>query len=473
MQKRKQTRIRYLLSGILCVLCLCGCALDVEPEETFIQESLQSGYETEKENREGFVGEEEYEQNFTRPQVNSNIYIDLMGYAPDDQKYAYFVGNDLSETFYVVESSTGECVFTGILKKLENQKSDGKSVYKGDFSSLTEPGVYYIQTPIIGQSFAFCVNEDRYQSQYSDLKKEFIEQTPEKYYGNAESAEERMAVFYSFQKLAAAYQFFPDACGESYEKKLEEHAEWILELQKEVLAERDTRKREGSLKTNYAQPDEEEMQIVNEDYMFASAMAAGYYVLEPLNASLAARSLSEAQKAYQNASRYKLTGDIRYMAAASLFRAVGSYSYHAVIREAYAQQEENSLKNGYQKLPETEGLLCDIRLWGNLFYMTSLKGADMTICDGQMAEMMTLCGKYLDGVPKSAFGLIAEKEDSLEGAVWLTIADYIIVSREYRNVCRQQIHSFMYNMEEADLLHQQKTTLLLILANLEESGDTE
>lgn len=161
------------------------------------------------------------------------------------------------------------------------------------------------------------------------------------------------------------------------------------------------------------------------------------------------------------------------MAAASLFRAVGSYSYHTVIREAYAQQEENGLKNGYQKLSETEGLLCDSRLWGNLFYMTSLKGADMTICDGQMAEMMTLCGKYLDEVPKSAFGLIAEKEDSLEGAVWLTIADYIIVSREYRNVCRQQIHSLMYNMEETDLLHQQKTTLLLILANLEESGDIE
>ena len=97
----------------------------------------------------------------------------------------------------------------------------------------------------------------------------------------------------------------------------------------------------------------------------------------------------------------------------------------------------------------------------------------MTICDRQMAEMMNLCGEWLDEVPGSAFGLIENREDSLEKAIWLAIADYIIVSREYRNVCKEQIHSVLHKMEEIGFTHEQKATLLLLLANLAESEEKE
>jgi len=87
--------------------------------------------------------------------------------------------------------------------------------------------------------------------------------------------------------------------------------------------------------------------------------------------------------------------------------------------------------------------------------------------------MMNLCGEYLDIWPQSVFGRIAGKEDSLESSIWLAIADYIIVSREYRNLCKEQIHSMLHNMEEIDLSHGKKATLLLILGNLTESEDAE
>ena len=131
------------------------------------------------------------------------------------------------------------------------------------------------------------------------------------------------------------------------------------------------------------------------------------------------------------------------------------------------------MKPGYTMLTKDRGFLCNAKLWGNLFYMTSLKGADMTICDKQMAEMMDLCGGYLNASPQSIFGRIAGKGDSLENSVWLAIADYIIVSFEYRNVCKEQIHSMFHNMEGIDLSHRQKSTLLLILGNLAESEDAE
>ena len=434
---------------------------------------VQSDYEVEMENREGFVGEEAYEQSFTRPKVNSNIFVDLMGYAPDDQKYAYFVGNDLSETFYVYESAANECVYSGKLKKMGNEKVNGKQVYKGSFSEITEPGVYYIQTAVIGQSYTFRIDENRYRMQYEELKKEFLTLTPEEYYGDHAGVEERMQIYYSFQKLVVAYQFFPESFGEEYEKKLEEHAEWLVRLRDELLAERDETQREQKWKPNYAQPEEKEKQMVSEDYRFAAAMAAGYATLQPYNAPLAGKCLSQAQKAYQNCVRYKLTGDVQYMAAASLFHAAGNYTYHAVIKEKYAQPETIALKPGYQNLEDDETLLCEEGLWGNLFYMTAVKGADMNICDRQMSEMLDLCGTWLDRVPKSAFGLVAEREESPECAIWLTIADYIIVSREYRNVCKEQIHSLLHNMEEINLSHKQKSTLLIVLGNLAESEEKE
>lgn len=474
MQKREYSKKKSLLLFVLCVLVLWGC--QKEPSEqpvTDSKEVVQSDYEVEMEHREGFVGEEEYEQSFTRPQVHSNIFVDLMGYAPEDKKYAYFVGDDLSETFYVMESATDQRVFEGTLIKMRNKKSEGKSVYKGDFSQITEPGVYYIQTAIIGQSYTFRIDESRYDVQYDELKTEFLDETPEKYYGEMKDDGERMQVYYSFQKLATAYQFYPKSCGEDFEKKIEEHAQWLLTVREQVLSDREEELRESGERLNYAEPGKKEQQIAKEDYMFASAMAAGYTVILQTNPSLAGQMISQAQKAYQNATRFKLTGDLQYMAAASLFRALGNYTYHAVIKEAY-KQDATVAKEGYLLLTKEEGLLCDGKKWGNLFYMTSVKGADMTICDKQMSELMDLCGAYLSDSPQNAFGRIAGKEDSLEQAIWLIMADYVIVSREYRNVCKEQIHSLLYEMEEIDFSHDRKSTLLLIFGNLAaESEETK
>lgn len=476
MQKRKLKELKYLLIAVISLALLCGCQNPESAPATAVsdepaQETVQSDYEVEMEQREGFVGEEAYEQSFTRPQVNSNIFVDLIGYAPEDQKYAYFAGSGLAESFCVIDSATGDRIFTGTLRKLGNEMSEGKQIYKGDFSDITEPGVYYIQTAVIGQSYTFRIDPDRYRNQYEELKKEFLTLTPEEYFGEYSTAQERAAIYYSFQKFTMAYYFFEESLGQEYEEKLEEYTRWILSVREEVLTQRDEKKREEAWKPNYNEPEEDEKQMVSEDYMFAGATAVAANILRPHNPQLSAECLSQAQKAYQDNVRYKLTGDVQYMAAGALFCATGSYMYHAVIKEKYALQPV--AKPGYTELSDDMDILCDEVLWGNLFYLISATGVDMTICDRQMAEMMNLCGEWLDEVPGSAFGLIENREDSLEKAIWLAIADYIIVSREYRNVCKEQIHSVLHKMEEIGFTHEQKATLLLLLANLAESEEKE
>ena len=476
MQKRRSKELKYLLIMVISLALLCGCQNRENTPATAIseesaQETVQSDYEVEMDQREGFVGEEAYEQSFTRPQVISNIFVDLMGYAPEDQKYAYFAGSELAESFYVIDSATGERVFSGTLRKMGDEMSEGKQIYKGDFSDITEPGVYYIQTAVIGQSYTFRIDPDRYRNQYEELKKEFLTLTPEEYFGKYDTSKERAAIYYSFQKFVMAYYFCSESLGQEYEMKLEEYARWILTVREEILEQRETKRQEEAWKPNYNEPGEEEKQMVREDYMFACATAAASNILRPHNQELSSQCLSQAQKAYQNNLRYKVTGDVQYMAAASLFCASGSYMYHTTVKEKCAQQPVE--KPGYLLLPDEEALLCDEVLWGNLFYLLSTGNVDMTICDRQMAELMSLCGQWHGEMPRNAFGLIEKREDSLEKAIWLTIADYIIVSREYRSVCKEQIHGLLHKMEEIGFTHEQKSTLLLLLGNLAESEEKE
>lgn len=495
MRAQKRNRIRRL--GLLfcagSLFLIAGCQ-NVQ-QVTGVQDSRVAEAE-ENVNGEGFVGEKSYEQNFTKPEIDSNIFVDLKGYTPEDKKQAYFLGENLSDEFYVYDHAEKRLVYTGELKNTGKQTGEGKTVYKGDFSRVTEPGVYYIQTAVIGQSYTFSIDENRYKEQLQELEKEFLNLTPAEYYGyeslqisensarNVDEAvspvitdpEERCQVLYSFQKLVTAYAFFGEQLGGDYEKKLEEHAQWLLSERELVLAERTAKET-----PDYANPGSREQLIVREDYMFASALGAGYVVLQPYNRQLAAQILSQGQKAYQNASGFKFPqtaemeqeetavyeelSDMQYMAAASLYRATGSYSYHTVIKNRYTNPETLAAEQsdtGY-----------GIRFWGNLFYMMSQKNVDTEICSRQMKELMNMCGEYSVYSAKNIFGLASEEEEPLECGIWLTMADYTIVSREYRDVCKAQIHYLLYDTETMDLGHEQKSALLLITGNLVEKEATE
>ncbi len=470
MHKRKNKGKKSLLFCLICACLLSGCQKQNLLQEQPSQAMVQNVDEMEPDQREGFIGEEMYEQNFTKPQVTSNIFVDLMGYAPDDQKHAYFVGDNLSETFYVYES-TGQLAYTGELKEVRNANINGKSIYRGDFTSLKEAGVYYIQTAVIGQSYTFSIDENRYKSQLEQLKTEYLELTPEEFYQPCESWQERVHALYAFQKLSVAYSFFPDALGEEFAGKLEEHMLWFLDMRKEVLQERKDRTKQEENNTQEAKE-----QMVWEDYMFASAISAGHVVVQQSNTVLAGQAYQNAQASYQNASKMMVETELKYMAAASLYKVSGNYAYHAVIKETYNQSATETSQDVLDEpiLGQNIDITCQPRLWGNLFYMTAEKGADVTICDKQMSELMNQCEEYLIYGSQSAFGHIVEEQDGLEHAIWPMIADYTIVSRDYRNIYKQQMHLLLYNnIEEMNLTQGQRATLFLLLGNLIESEGNE
>ncbi|MBR5291054.1 MAG: glycoside hydrolase family 9 protein [Erysipelotrichaceae bacterium] len=99
-----------------------------------------------------------------------NIKVNQLGYLPESQKLAVFTYNS-GDWFEVIHADTDEVVYRGqIVGRIQNP--DTKEVnYTGDFSAVTAPGIYRIESQINGQSYEFEIAENLYDSLLQDTLK--------------------------------------------------------------------------------------------------------------------------------------------------------------------------------------------------------------------------------------------------------------------------------------------------------------
>ena len=101
--------------------------------------------------------------------VTSDINLNQIGYKPGDEKIAIFRGDNPSKKFNVVDVNTGDVVYTGTIDdKYKNETADETNYY-GDFSSVTDPGLYKIVTKKMGESFPFAIGEAVFDNPYEDI----------------------------------------------------------------------------------------------------------------------------------------------------------------------------------------------------------------------------------------------------------------------------------------------------------------
>lgn len=180
---KAQKRLLPLVAILLVSLFATGCSFfsgNDQGQTLREEESTEQGeedLEMIRQNMEGFVGEEAYKKNFVKPQMDSHIYIDVQGYGSQDGKQAFFMGENLQGEFSVYESDSGKLVFTGRIMQTEDDPLLAHSVYRGDFSAVTEPGTYYIQMPVIGRSYDFEVTEDYDERVIGQLRQLFWEKS--------------------------------------------------------------------------------------------------------------------------------------------------------------------------------------------------------------------------------------------------------------------------------------------------------
>lgn len=101
---------------------------------------------------------------------DNTIKINHLGYLEADQKRCVFPYNQ-GDLFDVRNADTNEIVYTGaIVKEIVNPLTNETNYY-GDFTNITTPGRYYIESQIGGKSYQFIISDEIYDNVFKSLLK--------------------------------------------------------------------------------------------------------------------------------------------------------------------------------------------------------------------------------------------------------------------------------------------------------------
>lgn len=103
----------------------------------------------------------------TRP-YEPPIVTNQVGYKCDSKKTAVFRGADNESKFSVVDAATGNTVYTGNLSDSINNSYAGETNKTGDFSSVTQPGKYYVKCGNLDNSYTFEISDSVYTNLLDD-----------------------------------------------------------------------------------------------------------------------------------------------------------------------------------------------------------------------------------------------------------------------------------------------------------------
>lgn len=113
------------------------------------------------------VDDSKVDYSATRP-YEAPIITNQVGYKCDSKKTAVFRNADNESKFSVVNADTNQVVYTGDLSNGINNTSAGETNKTGDFSSVTQPGKYYITCGNLDNSYTFEISDSVYSNLLDD-----------------------------------------------------------------------------------------------------------------------------------------------------------------------------------------------------------------------------------------------------------------------------------------------------------------
>ena len=347
------------------------------------------------------------------------ILVNLSGYETTEKKIAVFRGEKLDETFEVVDADTGKVVFSGYLVETMENPKNGETNAKGDFSSLEEPGSYYISTENQGNSESFIIEEGHYRKlldtriqNYSDRKVKKIE-----------DVEQLNQSLMRIVDWLFTYEFLSEPTADSKIPELITLAK--NEIEELLVCQGD----DGSIQAG------EEAELA-QIYRYAATMAMFAGTYEDFDASYAEECTEAAVLSWDYAedllNRSDLASDDhedeRYWAAAQLYKLTGEELYGSNT-ESYIKRRMG-LPTGFSD--EETGYL------GSLAYLKTTYPTNLTLSNQVMQSVFNDAIAVINESAKDGY-LVAVGEDYSEASVpkafsnarLLTLANIISKSVDY------------------------------------------
>ena len=424
-----KTRVRLsllIICSLICTACTNTVAVEKPPQAIPMQDTL------------GMVPDFSY----VVPEQTPNVFIDSTGYCPTDKKIAYFVGNDLNDSFEVRDVATEETVYTGKLH--EAADTDGRTLYAGNFTGLEKEGKYYIRQGQIGDSYEFEISDSIYEREFVVLERLAREYT----YTNVSDAAFTLANMLFLQEMFGGVSidsdYVKDKIGQllySQDGKKGAFSCEILDApidvsQATVPAEGIIEQPEGTVSlTTTAQ--------------MAGVLAKYSYLYKETEPAFSLECLRASQKAYKYVEKYRgnTDTDAWYFAATELFRATGQYKYRNAILEYDAM--EPGVKS---RTEQNYTILADFT------YLSTARGTDYNRCAALLDNYMDRAQEISVSATKENFYVhsdiaIMSDGDILDDMIILGAVNHVLSGQEYEGIERNYIHYLSgANMEAEDYL---------------------
>lgn len=366
---------------------------------------------------------------YVTPRMSCNILTDLEGYSSEGKKEVAVKGRELPEEFRLVDASTGETVYRGILEDTAYLEAQELAIGYADFSDFSQEGKYYLECDIIGQSYRFEIRDQH----IGELFSEDYERMASSSRAGTLPVEDAVLVLEAFEWYS---EIFPD---ENYDKTpdiLADLRTWITYME--------------------ADPDMEETAL------YAAFLAKFSYNYQNFDRQYATDCLKRASTVFgQNQGAAGMDAD-NFFALTELYRATGLSTYGNKII-----QYKSFLKSDSAYLEEAG------YLYGGMTYIVTRQNVDMDICDVFMVDMKARAEEVSNNYQDMIHPVNARNngtEDLLKSAIEVSCANYVTNNYQYTGIVEEFLHYLMgENLDSVNFYEQdsEKAEYLLLLAQLE------
>ena len=420
------------------------------------------------------------EFDYVVPQSRPSILVDQQGYALNSDKVAIFCGENLPDTFSLIDVNSGRSVFSGQIEPRGYDEESGVFISYGDFSSFRTSGIYYIEAAVIGQSYTFEIEENPYEELYDVSFKQYYlnrcgmtlstELAGDAAHNACHTREAQMKDEASVKMdvsggwhvdetslrdvadgcstinhLLLAYELYPEGFGDDL--NIPESGNQIPDLLDEVKYEVDwllkmQDSRSGAVYSSVSSADSGGLGYVlyidsvtmDATIQFAATMAKFSYLYQNYNREFATQCLRAADRAYRYAGQYlaDVPPEEYFYASTELYRATGNLGYHDVIKSYLQQNPVTDMDN-------------DFIFWGCVTYLSTRQRVDVDLCD-ELITVLMLDGEKISYASKNSKFLVCVDEqlsgstELLHDITRLAVVDHIITNHEYATVLQNHLH---------------------------------
>ncbi len=455
--KKSGGQKRKLISCLLLACLLTGCAskgaapanndntLTSVPEKTAMLAEARTEYKV--------------------PESYPAVSVDLIGYTVGTEKKAVIRAKELPKTFVLKNAVSGEKVFEGKVKPIEDADSEGMCVGVADFSEIDEEGTYYIETEYLGDSKEFKIKTGVYDELLSRTFGKLHALRANIEYGTKSvpapgNSDETLDVSGGWKTgengqkdvvtgcmaaydLMVAYQYHPSSFGDDMGISesgnripdiLDEimfETDWLLKMQNPETGGVYTAVSSRKTSTGRFEPTIDG-EATRATVYFCVVMTHFSYVINKFNSAYASKCLKAAGLAWKclEANKNLVSSEQMYRAAVELYKATGYAVYKKVIDEYLKSNADKDL---------TDRTMVDAAIT----HMSTTRNADMDLCGKLMERFMARthskaakardCGYMVESADMTPEELLRNTEE-------LVVVDYIISSLEYEKMEENYLH---------------------------------